>query len=83
MGHQPWSRSGVASIPGVTGPSWRIKDIGAYLGVSHQRPEQMFHEGKFPKSERVDGIGPKWRPATIQGWAEREWWGTRLWRKQS
>jgi hypothetical protein len=31
------------------GRTLRIGDIGAYLGVSHQRAEQMFHEGKFPK----------------------------------
>jgi hypothetical protein len=35
----------------------------------------MFHEGKSPKPERVDGIGPMWKPATIERWAEREWWG--------
>jgi hypothetical protein len=58
----------------------RIRDIGAYLGVSHQRAEQMFHEGKFPEPERADGIGPIWKPATIERWAEREWWGTRRWR---
>jgi hypothetical protein len=42
----------------------------------------MFHEGKFPKPERVDGIGPIWKPATIERWAEREWWGTRRWRRR-
>jgi hypothetical protein len=64
------------------GPTFRIVDVGAYLGVSHQRAEQMFHEGKFPKPERVDGIGPMWKPATIERWAEREWWGTRRWRRR-
>jgi predicted DNA-binding transcriptional regulator AlpA len=52
----------------------RIRDVGAYLGVSHQRADQMFHEGKFPEAERVDGIGPMWKPATIERWAERERW---------
>jgi hypothetical protein len=28
--------------------TFRIRDVGAYLGVSHQRAQQMFHEGKFP-----------------------------------
>jgi hypothetical protein len=42
----------------------------------------MFHEGNFPEPERVDGIGPMWEPATIERWAEREWWGTRRWRKR-
>jgi hypothetical protein len=60
----------------------RIRDVGDYLGVSHQRANQMFHEGKFPEPERVDGIGPLWKPKTIERWAEREWWGTRQWRKR-
>jgi hypothetical protein len=41
------------------GRTFRIRDVGAYLGVSHQRAEQMFHEGKFPKPARVDSIGPQ------------------------
>lgn len=60
----------------------RIRDVGAYLGVSHQRADQMFHEGKLPEPERVDGIGPLWRPATIERWAERHWWETRQWRQR-
>jgi hypothetical protein len=40
----------------------------------------MFHEGKFPEPEQVDGIGPMWKPATIERWAEQEWRGTRRWR---
>jgi hypothetical protein len=52
------------------GCTFRIRDVGAYLGVSHQRAEQMFHEGKFPNRERVDGIGPLWKPATIERWAK-------------
>jgi predicted DNA-binding transcriptional regulator AlpA len=59
----------------------RIRDVGAHLGVSHQRAEQMLHEGKFPKPARVDNIGPLWKPATIERWANREWWDTRRWRK--
>jgi predicted DNA-binding transcriptional regulator AlpA len=63
--------------------SLRIRDVGACLGVSHQRADQMFHEGKFPEPERVDAIGPLWKPKTIERWAKREWWGTRRWRKRS
>jgi hypothetical protein len=62
---------------------WRIADIGAYLGVSQQRADQMFHEGKFPEPDRVDSIGPPWKPSTIERLAEREWWGTRRWRRKS
>ena len=40
----------------------------------------MYAEGKLPEPNRVDGIGPLWKPARIERWAEREWWGTRRWR---
>jgi predicted DNA-binding transcriptional regulator AlpA len=52
----------------MSGPLLRIRDVGAYLGVSHQRAEQMFHEGKFPEPERFDNIGPQWKRATIERW---------------
>jgi hypothetical protein len=39
----------------------------------------MFH-GSSPSLSWVDGIGPQWKPATIERWAEREWWDTRRWR---
>ena len=64
------------------GPTLGIKDIGAYLGVTHQRVTQMYAEGKLPDPEQVDGIGPLWKPTTIERWAKREWWGTRRWRKR-
>jgi hypothetical protein len=38
----------------------------------------MFHEGKLPEPERVDGIGPLWKPAAIERWAERHWWDTAM-----
>ena len=60
----------------------RIRDVGAYIGVSHQRAAQMHAEGKLPEPAKVDRIGPIWKPATIKRWAEREWWGTQRWRKR-
>jgi hypothetical protein len=39
-------------------------------------------EGKLPEPDQVDGIGPQWKPATIERWAEREWWETRRWRRR-
>jgi hypothetical protein len=60
----------------------RILDVAAYLRVSQQRGAQMYAEGKFPEPEQVDLIGPLWKPATIERWAEREWWETRRWRKR-
>jgi predicted DNA-binding transcriptional regulator AlpA len=64
------------------GRTLRIRDVAAYLGVSHQRVTQMHAEGKLPKPERIDGIGPLWKPATIERWSKREWWDTRRWRKR-
>ena len=43
------------------GRTLRIRDVGALLGVSHQVADQMFHEGKLPKPEKVDG---RYRTAT-------------------
>jgi predicted DNA-binding transcriptional regulator AlpA len=60
----------------------RMTDVAAYLQVSHQRVVQMRQEGKLPKPNRVDQIGPLWEPTTIERWAEREWWDTRRWRKR-
>jgi hypothetical protein len=64
------------------GRTFRISDVAAYLGVSHQRGAQMYQEGKLPEPDHVDHIGPMWKPATIERWAEREWWDTRRWRKR-
>jgi hypothetical protein len=43
---------------------------------------QMHAEGKLPEPDQLDGIGPLWKPATIERWANREWWDTRRWRKR-
>jgi predicted DNA-binding transcriptional regulator AlpA len=55
----------------------RMTDVAAYVQVSHQRVAQMRQEGKLPRPDRVDQIGPLWKPTTIEDWAEREWWDTR------
>jgi hypothetical protein len=59
-----------------------IKDVGTFLRISHQRAAQMLAEGKLPEPDQVDGIGPLWKPATIEQWAEQQWWETRPWRKR-
>lgn len=64
------------------GRTLRIRDVGAHLRVSHQRSDQMFHESKLPEPERIDAIGPQWKPATIERWAKHEWWGMRRWRME-
>ena len=58
----------------------RVRDVAAYLRVTHQRVTQMHAEGKLPEPDRVDGIGPLWQRVTIERRAEGEWWGTRRWR---
>ena len=64
------------------GSTFRIRDVGAYLRVTHQRVTQLYAEGKFPEPDQVDGIGPMWKQATIERWAERKWWDSRRWRKK-
>lgn len=64
------------------GRTLRMRNIAAYLRVSHQRVSQMYAEGKLPEPSQVDGTRPLWHPATIERWAERNWWETRRWRKR-
>ena len=33
----------------------------------------MYAKGKLPEPDEIDGIGPLWKPARIERWAEREW----------
>jgi hypothetical protein len=63
--------------------AFRVRDVAAFRRISHQRATQMRAEGKLPEPDRVDGIGPLWKPTTIERWAERVWWETRRWRKRS
>jgi excisionase family DNA binding protein len=58
----------------------RMVDVARYLGVTHQRVTQMVAEGKLPATRR-DHLGPSWSESAIERWAEREWWGTKPWRK--
>ena len=36
----------------------RMADVAIFLQVSHQRVAQMRQEGRLPKPDQVDGIGP-------------------------
>jgi hypothetical protein len=49
-----------------------MREVASYLRVSHQRVTQMHAEGKLPAPDRVDGVGPQWKPATTERWAKRE-----------
>ena len=71
---------GFYAVPMSKGRALRVKDVAAYLRVSHQRGTQMYAERKLPEPQRIDSIGPLWKSSTIERWAEWEWWGTRNWR---
>jgi predicted DNA-binding transcriptional regulator AlpA len=73
----PWVREAVTRSALL-----RTRDLASYLGVSYQRVKQMGTEGELPEPDQVDGVGPQWERAAIERWAEREWWGTRRWRKR-
>jgi hypothetical protein len=45
-----------------------LYNVGAYLGVSHQRANQMFREGKLPEPTEVDAAGrPRWNQRRSRG----------------
>lgn len=60
----------------------RLTDVADYLGVSMKQVAQMRQESLLPEPELIDGVGARWKPATIGRWAEREWWETRRWRER-
>lgn len=49
----------------ASGRFLRMPEVAADLRVSRRRVQQMYAEGKLPEPERVDGLGPTWKPATI------------------
>jgi hypothetical protein len=63
----------------VTRSDW-MKTAKATASCEEHPPEPS--DDEFPEPERVDCIGPMWKPPTTERWAEREWWGTRRWRKR-
>lgn len=77
-------RKGVAGMGTMRqGRTFHPADLADYLGVSMQQVAQMRQEGLLPEPELVDGVGARWKLATIERWADREWWGTRRWRRRS
>lgn len=65
------------------GRTFHPADLADYLGVSMQQVAQMRQEGLLPEPELVDGVGARWKLATIERWADREWWETPWSRKRS
>ena len=54
-------------LPGGRVPPSGSATLARTSAVTHQRVTQMFHEGKLPEPEQVDGIGPVWKPAISSG----------------
>jgi hypothetical protein len=54
-----------------------ISDLADYLGVTHQRVNQMSNQRPAP---RLITGRRMWSRAEIEVWAEQEWWGTKPWR---
>lgn len=46
--------------------------MARFLQISRQRASRMFPDGKLPEPAEIDGRGPRWEPAAIERWAERE-----------
>jgi hypothetical protein len=74
-----WARCLLASAPTCSGS---VMSRPTSASVTSEGRAQMYAEGKLPEPERIDGVGPLWKPATIERWAEREWWETRRWRRR-
>jgi hypothetical protein len=45
---------------------FRISEVPTSLNVSWQRMPQMRLEGKLPEPDRIDRIGPLWKPVAIE-----------------
>jgi hypothetical protein len=60
----------------------RLVDIARMLSVSKQRAHQVAIEEGFPAPVEFDPRGRLWDCTEIERWAEREWFGSRPWRKK-
>jgi excisionase family DNA binding protein len=62
---------------------WRVTDIADFLGVSHQRVDQLVGQGRMPGPSVRSGRVRLWERSAIEEWAEAEWWDSRRWRHRS
>lgn len=62
---------------------WRASDVAEFLGISHQRVDQLLRAGRLPSPSARSGRARLWERRDIEEWAESDWWDSRRWRKRS
>jgi predicted DNA-binding transcriptional regulator AlpA len=70
-------------LRGDSATLWRVTDIGEYLGVSHQRVDQLLDQKRLPEPTGRSGRTRIWERSAIEDWADRDWWDSRRWRTRS
>ncbi len=63
-------------LRGDTVTLWRVTDIAEFLGVSHQRVDQLAREGRVPSPSSRSGRSRFWERSDVETWAEERWWKT-------
>lgn len=61
---------------------WTTSDVAEFLGLSHQRVDQLLREGRLPKPSGRSGRARMWERSAIERWAKSEWWDSRRWRRR-
>jgi excisionase family DNA binding protein len=61
---------------------WRVTDVAEFLGVSHQRVDQLQREGRLPEASARSGRTRLWERSDVEAWADAEWWNSQRWRKR-
>ena len=62
---------------------WNVMDIAEFLGVSHQRVDQLARQERLPSHSTRSGRTRYWERSAIEEWADTEWWDSRRWRHRS
>lgn len=59
---------------------WRVTDVAEYLGVSHQRVDQLLSQKRLSGPSAISGRTRLWERSLVEAWAERGLVGSRRWR---
>ena len=59
---------------------WRVTDVAEFLGVSHQRIDQLLAQRRLPPPTGRSGRVRLWERSSVESWADAEWWDSRRWR---